>query len=210
MQDQSGKDRSMLNARTPRSAALRLGAPVAIAAAFALAAPQEAQAAPSPSNQIKGKGGNTGVGMTLGSPTGFSLKHFWSAPHALQWNLGWGPLHWGSFRTDVSYLWHPATIASGSVVDLVPYLGAGLGFAIWGHGRGWYGHGRDTHSGGGHTHLGIMFRLPAVGLALHWQGAPLDTVLEGAWTPTIGMGGGHNAWFGPDHGDIFVGVRYYF
>ncbi len=205
--DQTSKDQRMLNARSPRSAALRFGAPVALATVFALAAPQEAQAAPSPSQQVKSSGGNTGVGVTLGSPMGFSLKHFMSAPHALQWNLGYGIMHHGGFRTDLSYLWHPATIAQGSVVDLVPYVGAGLGFGLWGHGH-WHGHNRG-HGHSGNTTFGLMFRLPAMGLALHWQKVPIDTVLEGAWSPMIEMHSGHGH-FSANHGDIFLGARYYF
>jgi len=198
----------MLNASSPRSAAIRFGAPVAIAAAFAFASPQEAQAAPSPSQQVSGKGGDTGVGMTLGSPLGFSLKHFMGAPHALQWNVSWGILHHGNFRTDLSYLWHPATIAKSSVVDLVPYLGFGMGFGIWSWGRGWGYHGHRHHDGRT-TAVGILFRVPALGLALHWQKVPLDTVIEGAWSPMIEIWEG-GAGFGANHGDIFLGTRYYF
>lgn len=187
---------------------LRLGACLALTTVFLLASTGDAIAAPTPSGSIKGKGGDTGVGITLGSPTGFSLKHFMSANNALQWNLGWGTFHHGGFRTDLSYLWHPAAIAKSDVVDLVPYVGAGLGFAVWGHG---HGHGAHNHSGDGHhgAALGLMFRLPVLGLALHWQKVPLDTVLEGAWTPMIEMQHGH-ASFGGGHGDFFLGARYYF
>lgn len=199
----------MLNARTPRSAALRLALPAITAAGVAFAAPQAAQAAPSPSQQVKGKGGNTGVGMTFGSPLGFSLKHFMSAPHALQWNMSWGILHHGNFRTDLSYLWHPATIAKGSVVDLVPYLGFGLGFGLWSWGRGWGYNGHGGYNNGRATAFGLLFRVPALGLALHWQTIPLDTVIEGAWSPMIEFARDWSA-FGANHGDIFFGVRYYF
>lgn len=195
--------------RAPRTLGLGLSLAFGLAC-FAVSTP--ASAAPSPSKQIKGKGGTLGLGLTLGSPSGLSLKKFFSAPHALQANLGWGPLHHGSGKIDLSYLWHPATIASNSVLDLVPYLGVGVGFAIWGTGRR-YGYcnnnGNNCFDGNRGTAGSIFFRLPALGLAVHWQKAPLDTVLEGAWTPGIDMWN-NNARFGVHHGDIFLGVRYYF
>lgn len=175
-----------------------------------LMAPSPAQAAPSPNNQIKGKGGNLGLGMTFGAPLGGSLKYFFSAPHAIQANIGWGLLHHGAAEMNLSYLWHPATIAGNSVVDLVPYLGAGIGFSIWGTGRRYYCNGRgcyDYDRGGAAAN--IHFRLPALGFALHWQQAPLDTVLEGAWVPGIDIYR-NVGYFDPHHGDIFLGIRYYF
>ena len=159
---------------------------------------------------MRGRGGNLGLGLTLGSPLGGSLKYFFSAPHAIQSNLGWGILHHGAGKWDLSYLWHPATIAKSSVVDLVPYLGAGIGFGIWGTGRRYYYcNGRYCDSYGGGAAGSIFFRVPALGFALHWQQAPLDTVLEGAWTPGITIYR-NNAWFDVHQGDIFLGVRYYF
>jgi hypothetical protein len=198
----------MLDSRRPQSAASKLATTAVLATAFALAAPAEAQAAPSPANTVKGKGGDTGIGMTLGSPLGFSLKHFMNTKSALQWNLSWGILHHGNFRTDLSYLWHPAAIAKSSVVDLVPYLGAGMGFGIWSWGRGWGYHGHG-HGDGRDTAFGILFRLPVLGLGLHWQTLPIDTVLEGGWTPMIEISRDWSA-FGANHGDIFLGIRYYF
>ena len=197
--------------RNPPRLALALG----LATTIALA-PAAAEAAPSPSNSVqsKGKGGNLGLGLTLGSPLGGSLKYFFSAKHAIQSNLGWGILHHGSGKLDLSYLWHPATIAKSSVVDLVPYLGVGVGFAIWST-RRYYGYCNGRYCGdywydrGGGAAGSIFFRVPALGLALHWQGAPLDTVLEGAWTPGIDIWR-NSAWFDVHHGDIFLGVRYYF
>src|SRR5690606_6231656 len=46
-----------------------------------------AWAAPTPGNKIKGKGGNIGVGVSLGDPMGGSAKFFLHPNHALQLDL---------------------------------------------------------------------------------------------------------------------------
>ena len=56
-----------------------------------------------------------------------------------------------------------------------------------------------------------MLRVPVLGLAFHWKKVPLDTVLEGAWSPFLPeIVGGHGAYVGLDHGDVSFKVRYYF
>lgn len=172
--------------------------------------PQAAQAAPSPSKKISSSGGNFGVGLSLGDPMGLSGKWFMAPNHALQFDLGWAPLHHGDGRLGADYLWHPGTLASGKVADLVPYVGLGVGVMFWGgRGCGYYydddrdgrrrGHcGRDR--GGG---AAMFIRAPILGFAVHWKGAPVDTVFEGSWSPYLVY---------PDlsHGDFSFKIRYYF
>ncbi|MEM7154445.1 MAG: hypothetical protein AAF799_16480 [Myxococcota bacterium] len=162
----------------------------------------DAEAAPTPGNKIRGKGGNLGVGLSLGGPMGASLKYFMAPNHAIQADLGWAPFHHGHGRLGVDYLWHPGTFVSNSTMDFLPYLGIGLGMAFWA-GRGYY-HGRhydDRYRGGGG--VGMFMRLPILGLGFHWKTVPLDTMVEGSWAPYLVY---------PDlpHGDFSFKIRYYF
>jgi len=168
----------------------------------------EAEAAPTPGNKIRGRGGNFGLGVSLGDPMGLSMKYFLAANHAFQGDIGWAPLHHGNGRFGFDYLWHPGTFVSNSDIDLVPYLGLGLGMAFWAgsyyygyHGHGRY-YGRDDYyrHGGG---VAMFIRAPILGLGIHWKKAPLDTMFEGSWSPYL---------IYPDlgHGDFSFKIRYYF
>lgn len=164
-----------------------------------------ASAAPTPGNKIKGKGGNIGVGLSLGDPMGATAKFFLHPNHALQLDLGWAPLHHGDGRLGLDYLWHPGTFVSNGVMDFLPYLGLGLGMMFWaGHCYGHY-HNNYHHGGRGCGHGGaaMFLRAPILGLGFHWKKVPLDTMLEGSWAPYLVL---------PDlaHGDVSFKVRYYF
>ena len=172
-----------------------------------LALAGEAEAAPTPGNKIRGRGGNFGLGVSLGDPMGLSMKGFLAPNHAIQGDLGWAPLHHGNGRLGFDYLWHPATFVSNSTLDFLPYLGFGLGMAFWagGYYYGYYGHGpyyRDDyyHGRGG---VAMFIRAPILGLGFHWKKAPLDTMFEGSWSPYV---------IYPDlgHGDFSFKLRYYF
>lgn len=154
----------------------------------------DAAAAPSPSNRIAGRGGNTGVGLSLGSPTGLSVKHFLLPAHALQFHLGWFPIHRGDGAVSLDYLWTPGVFVSNSTLDFMPYLGLGFGVGF------------DSDQAG-------LFVKPPLGLAIHWKDVPLDTVLEGSWAPYIIYGPcsrGRDACWVPDAGEISIKARYYF
>lgn len=162
-----------------------------------------------------------GLGGGLGDPTGPSLKVFLAPQHALQFDFGWAPMHHGNGILHANYLFHFPTFVSNSVMDFGLYLGAGLGMAFWSgysgynwygyHNYGYYGRGRcydppgpdpyvcDRYHGGG---AAMIVRAP-VGLFFHWMKVPLDTVIEGGWSPYV---------IYPDlpHGDFSVKVRYYF
>jgi hypothetical protein len=186
---------------------------------FALA--NEAEAAPTPGNKIRGRGGNFGLGLSLGDPMGLSLKYFMAANHAIQGDLGWAPLHHGNGRLGIDYLWHPATFVSNSSVDFLPYLGLGIGMMFWAGSYYHGGHGRcrgydgdpdhpdyddcydryDRYHGGGG--VAMFIRAPILGLGFHFKKAPFDLMFEGSWSPYI---------IYPDlsHGDFSIKVRYYF
>jgi hypothetical protein len=159
-----------------------------------------ASAAPSPRNQLPREGGNVGLGVSLGDPMGASLKWFMASRHALQFDLGWAPLHHGHGRVGVDYLWHPGVFGSNSVVSVGPYLGLGIAAAFWAPHTYHYGYGRHEYDDGG---AAMLIRAPILGLFFHWQGAPIDTAIEGSWSPYVVM---------PDlpHGDVSFKLRYYF
>lgn len=176
----------------------RLAALAGIVLLSSLAA-SEGLAIPSPKQRVKGGGGSFGLGLSLGDPMGLSAKYFMHPNHALQWHVAWLPLHHGSGGVSMDYLWHPVTIASAPVLNLVPYFGGGVGFGLWGR-KG----GRDEHD---QVRFGLMLRA-LVGLAIHWKPVPLDTVIEGGWTPYVLET--NPARFGAGHGDISFKIRYYF
>lgn len=169
----------------------------------------EAEAAPTPGNKIRGRGGNFGLGVSLGDPMGLSMKYFMAPNHAIQGDLGWAPLHHGNGRLGFDYLWHPATFVSNSTLDFLPYLGFGLGMMFWagrGHYGGYYGHPgyyRDDYYYRGGGGVAMFIRAPILGLGFHWKKAPLDTMFEGSWSPYL---------IYPDlgHGDFSFKLRYYF
>lgn len=171
----------------------------------------------------KPRGGRrVGLGGGLGDPTGPSLKLFLAPQHALQFDFGWAPMHHGNGILTANYLFHFPTFVSNSVMDFGLYLGAGLGLAFWSgfgyygyHGHGYYGGGRDCYNPpgpddyrcdyygrNGHGGAAMVVRAP-VGLFFHWMKVPLDTVIEGGWSPYV---------IYPDlaHGDFSVKLRYYF
>lgn len=191
----------------------------AVAAAVGLVA-QDASAAPSPGKKLgsgSGKskgGGNFGVGLSLGDPMGLSGKAFLAPNHALQADLGWAPMHHGDGRFGIDYLWHPGVFASGPVADFLPYVGLGVGIMFWGDrcSRAYYydDNGNRRYRGNGHWSgrcsdggAAMFLRAPILGLGVHWKKAPIDTMVEGSWSPYL---------IYPDlsHGDFSFKVRYYF
>ncbi len=185
-----------------------------LALAIALGTPlvaNTAEAAPSPGKKIKGRGGNFGVGLSLGDPMGLSVKGFLAPNHALQGDLGWAPLHHGDGRLGIDYLWHPGVFASGPVAEFLPYVGLGLGMMFWAN-RCYYRadyyderyRGRSGYYGRcGDGGAAMFLRAPILGLGVHWKKAPLDTMFEGSWSPYL---------IYPDlaHGDFSFKIRYYF
>jgi len=154
-----------------------------------------AKAAPTPKPLVPSTGGRAGVGASVVDPFGFTLKFFLNPNNALQGDFGWAPLHHGHGRVGADYLWHPGTLAVNSTAALVGYLGIGSALAFWGP-RG------DFH-GRGQIRAGLLFRLPILGLAVHWSDIPLDTCFEGSWSPYL-------APVDVRHGDFSIKARWYF
>ncbi len=168
-----------------------------------VALPSAAVAAPTPNQKIQGKGGKFGAGVSLGDPMGITGKYFLAPNHALQFDFGWAPMHHGIGRLGADYLWHPGTFVSNSDLDFLPYLGLGVMLGFW---AGYcYGGGHGGRYGRGCSRGGaaMLLRAPILGLAIHWKKVPLDTVLEGSWSPFLVL---------PDlaHGDVSFKIRYYF
>jgi hypothetical protein len=163
-----------------------------------------------------------GLGGGLGDPTGPSLKVFFHPQHALQVDMGWAPLHHGHGILHANYLFHFKPFIENSVFDFGMYLGVGAGMTVWTHRRYGYGYkhggvyGKGNCKKGGCDNcndnnndcfyraagVGMNVRAP-VGVFFHFAEIPIDTVLEGGWSPYV---------FYPDlfHGDFSAKVRYYF
>jgi hypothetical protein len=152
-----------------------------------------------------------GLGVLVGNPVAASLKVFLAPKHALQFGVGYAWLmspeeagRKGTYRLHIDYAWHPGAIASNQVMDLLPYVGVGIGSGFFIERL------PDPDGGAGRLRARpISFlRLPVLGLTFHWQRVPMDTAIEASWTPAM-------IWLPSPHGDIKfadfgVAVRYYF
>ena len=96
---------------------------------FGLAATSAAAADPQDGSSKKpgGKGGSIGLGIVAGDPVGASLKWFVHPHHALQAQVGWGPLHHGDGLVSIEYLYHSKSWGSTDIVDTFGYVGLGVG-----------------------------------------------------------------------------------
>lgn len=172
-----------------------------------------------------------GLGGSLGDPLGGSMKLFVHPQHALQFEIGWAPMHHGDGITHFNYLYHIKPFVRHDVLDFGMYIGGGIGVAFWATRyyyrdcydppgpddwtcdgyydyayRGHYGYDRYPYyrrRGG----AGMIIRPPVMGLYVHFQDIPIDVVMEGAWSPYVVIaGGGWDPW----HGDVSFKCRYYF
>jgi hypothetical protein len=157
-----------------------------------------------------------GIGASVGDPTGFSLKGFFVRHHALQLEVGWGPLHRLRGVTHLTYLGHiPFAKRKRAEVGLA--LGVGIGLGFWGFQGPGYEYGDappdercdadptpeapdDCYNA--HPSMAVLARV-AAGFYVHWQRRPFDTVLEGAWSPFV-------APLDLPLGDVSLKVRWYF
>lgn len=155
--------------------------------------------------------GNVGLGVLLGNPLALSVKVFVRPKHALSFGAGYAWLmspeeagRKGTYRLHIDYAWHPGAIASNNVMDLLPYVGVGIGSGFF--------VARVPAPDGTRAHLRArpisFLRLPVLGLTFHWQRVPLDTAIEASWTPAM-------IWIPAPHGDVKfadfgVAIRYYF
>jgi len=155
--------------------------------------------------------GNVGIGILVGNPLALSAKVFVAPKHALSFAAGYGWLmspeeagRKGTYRLHIDYAWHPGALASNQVMDLLPYVGIGIGSGFF--------VARIPAPDGMSSHLRArpisFLRLPVLGLAFHWQRVPLDTAIEASWTPAM-------IWIPAPHGDVKfadfgIAVRYFF
>ena len=144
------------------------------------------------------RGGNLGLGLILGEPTGLSAKLLLSERNALDFGLGFGSGYYDDrgWRFHMDYLWHPAIVARSASFTLPFYVGVG---GLIGSDRH-----RDT-VGQHHTFIGP--RIP-LGLDLYFREAPFDVFFEVAFAMVL------NNYDSGDHADAWlegaVGARYYF
>ena len=168
--------------------------------------PQDSQAAPTVHNSLPTrKGGNTGLGVSVGAPMGLSLKHFFADRHALQFHLAWMPMHvvhpdfnGGGGGILFDYLFHPGAFYRSQELDVVPYFGLGVGLGI----------DISTNKNGKKGHAGFIVK-PPVGVAIHFLKIPIDVALEGTWAPYIVYGPSRPA-YNLRTGEVSAKVRYYF
>lgn len=127
-----------------------------------------------------GKGGDIGLGGSLGDPTGLSFKWFVRQQHVLESAVGFGPFHLGGGRLHASYLWHPRRVYSNEGMNLQFYLGVGLGIAFW-HKR-YVG---IAPSSPRFTPVAGFIRAPVLGTALNFDNVPIDVFFEVAYSPIV-------------------------
>lgn len=188
-----GRRAGMIDRMRARSRLRRHGPLAALAGALALV-PTLAAATP----KRTGKGGDLGLGASLGDPTGVTFKAFFHARHALESGLGFGPFHLGGGRLHATYLFHSKPWQRDDGFFLHGYVGLGVGLAFW-----------HKHFVGplvpDHFHAVAMFvRAPVLGLAFHLQNVPVDVYLETAYSPIVAPP--TSFW----NVDFALGARYWF
>lgn len=126
-----------------------------------------------------GKGGDLGFGPLLGDPTGANLLWFITPRHTLSANLGFGPIHLGGGRVDVSYLWQGRPWTSTDELSVRGYVGVGVGVAFW--------HERYVGPAPSDFVPASFFpRAPVLGIACDFLRIPIDIFVEAAYSPLIG------------------------
>ncbi|WP_428265972.1 hypothetical protein [Haliangium sp.] len=138
-----------------------------------------------------------GAGLTLGVPTGASVKFLFTPTLAVDLGVGAYFLYRdrNGFHAHADLLWHPFVAVEGETFLAPLYVGLGSRLLI-----------HDDIN-----HVGV--RVP-VGIAFVFDDAPVDVFLEGAFVYdfSISEDANGNAADGADAVDMnaLVGVRYYF
>ena len=178
----------------------RLAAIVLVSASVLLFSATLAEARQRPKRASNFEANKTfGIGIMLGSPTGFCGKYYLSKDTALDFGVGayYGyRRHYDDYaglHLHVDFLWHPAVLTKTDAFWLPIYIG--LGGRILDH---------DDYD---YTHLGV--RVPA-GLMFDFEKVPIDIFVEFALIADF-------IELGPDDLDegyidltFGVGFRYYF
>lgn len=115
---------------------------------------------------VHAAGGDFGLGLIIGSPTGISGKYYLEKAHAIDFAAGGTLIGSRGLGVHADYLWHPVVLAREQAFDLALY--AGIGGRLLDHNR----KNRDDD-----LHLGA--RLP-VGVVFDFMkgSIPLDVFVE--------------------------------
>jgi hypothetical protein len=149
----------------------------------------------------RAEGGNFGLGLIIGSPTGLSLKYYLSKGHAFDAAVGLTTIGADGLHVHADYLWHPFILASEGSFDLAFYVG--IGGRLLDHDRG-RGHEDDFHLGA-RGPVGLVFDFLK-------SGVPLDVFVEVALIVDFIFDNDK----GDDHDGVDldlnagIGARYYF
>jgi hypothetical protein len=152
---------------------------VGLIAVFSVAgalASREATAAPN----RPGRGGDIGIGATVGDPVGVAFKWVGHPRHALDAGLGFGPFHLGGGRVHAGWQFLSRPWAQSDELAVVGGIGVGAGVAFW-HKR-YVGPGTPDQFRG----ASVFFRAPAASLSFNFMKLPIDVFLEAAYSPLVG------------------------
>lgn len=95
--------------------AIALGAGIAVVVLGSTLAPTPAHAA----------GGDFGLGLIIGSPTGIAGKYYLKQAHAIDFAVGGTLVGSRGLGVHADYLWHPVVLAREAAFDLALYAGVG-------------------------------------------------------------------------------------
>jgi hypothetical protein len=121
-------------------------------------------------------GGDFGLGLIIGDPTGLSGKGFVSETNAIDFAVGFAFIRGEHLQLHADYLWH-FDIKRWSSAQLDLYLGVGPKLGLG------FGHDHPGPDHGDHDWIGIGARGP-FGLSMRFLEAPFDVFLEvaaGLW-----------------------------
>jgi hypothetical protein len=110
-----------------------------------------------PARADRAPGGDFGLGIILGQPTGLTLEFFVASSQSIDLAIGLDAFNRGGFYVHGDYLFYLPSLVRGRSVSLSPYLGPGVFVA------------------GGRPDVGV--RVP-FGLSLDFRTAPLKLFLE--------------------------------
>jgi hypothetical protein len=144
------------------------------------------------SSKPAGDGGNLGLGVMFGAPTGLDLKYWLESSRALDFGLAYSFDHYGELMGNYLFEFPHAFGGGKTESQFVPYVG--IGAALF------FGTDHDFHGYDDSAALGV--RIP-LGVEFLPHGAPLGITAEIA--PGIGVILGT---FGFVQG--YVGARFYF
>jgi hypothetical protein len=145
-------------------------------------------AAPQKGGAVKTGGGDFGLGLSLGDPTGVNGKYYLSSHTAVVGGMGFGIGDIEGFQLHGDFVWHPVQLMSNAHMLLSVYVGAGAAMVIG--------------DGPNNDDFGFGVRAP-IGVNFAFTRLPMDAFFE--FAP-----GGE---FIADPGfrlDVAAGARYYF